>query len=123
MKTAPIILFTYNRLMHTRATIEALQQNKLSAESDLIIFSDAANNSTQVDNVNKVREFIKTISGFKSVRVIERVRNLGLGENIIAGVTQIVNEYGKVIVLEDDLLTSPYFLQYMNDALNLYENN
>lgn len=120
METAPVILFTYNRLKHTRATVNALQQNKEAENSGLIIFSEAAANETQTTKVNEVRNFIKTITGFKSVEVIEREKNYGLGQNIIEGVTQVITQYGKVIVLEDDLLTSPFFLQYMNDALNLY---
>jgi hypothetical protein len=122
METAPVILFTYNRLKHTRATVHALQQNKEAENSKLIIFSDAAANETQITKVDEVRNFIKTITGFKSVEIIEREKNYGLGQNIIEGVTQVVNQYGKVIVLEDDLVTSPFFLKYINDALNLYVN-
>jgi len=120
METAPIILFTYNRLKHTRATVEALQQNKEAENSKLIIFSDAAANEIHTVKVNEVRNYIKTITGFESIEIIEREKNYGLGQNIIEGVTQVINQYGKVIVLEDDLITSPFFLQYMNDALNLY---
>src|SRR6188768_3985190 len=98
METAPVILFTYNRLKHTQATVRALQQNKEAENSKLIIFSDAAANETQTTQVNEVRNFIKTITGFKSVEVIEREKNYGLGENIIEGVTQVIYQYSKVIV-------------------------
>ncbi|MCH7827363.1 MAG: glycosyltransferase family 2 protein, partial [Bacteroidetes bacterium] len=70
----------------------------------------------------EVRKYIKSIVGFKSVKIIERENNLGLAESIISGVTEVINQYGKVIVLEDDLLTSKYFLKYMNDALEKYQN-
>lgn len=142
---AAIALFVYNRPWHTKQAIEALQKNKLAKESDLIIFSDGpkgegresvvANQISAVGGqktdhrqpitdyrIQEVREYIRTITGFKSLRIVERERNLGLANSIISGVTEVVNKYGKIIVLEDDLVTSPYFLQYMNDALNLYEN-
>ena len=70
----------------------------------------------------KVRELIHSIDGFKEIHIVENAHNLGLAKNIIEGVTQVVNEYGKVIVLEDDLVTSPYFLTFMNEALNKFEN-
>lgn len=118
---APIVLFTYNRPLHTRQTIEALQNNKLAILSDLIIYSDAPKDSTQSDQVNKVREYLKNVSGFKSIKIIEKKENCGLANSIINGVTDVVNQYGKVIVLEDDMITSPFFLNYMNDALEKYE--
>jgi hypothetical protein len=121
MNFAPIVLFTYNRPQHTRLTVEALLRNEQAAESDLIIYSDAPNNEDAKQGVAATREYLKTITGFKSLKIIERDKNWGLADNIIDGVTQIVNEYGKVIVLEDDLLTSPYFLKFMNDGLNQYE--
>ena len=123
MSLAPVSLFVYNRLDHTIQTIEALQKNLLSAETNLFIFSDAPKNEEQADAVNEVRSYIKTIDGFKSVTILERNSNFGLARSIIDGVTSIVNEYGRVIVLEDDLVTSPYFLKYMNDGLNVYDKN
>ncbi len=121
MNLAPIVLFVYNRLEHTSRTVFALQKNILASESDLIIFSDAAKNEMGMDKVKEVRNYLKTISGFKSVRIVERPENFGLAKSIITGVTEIINQYGKIIVLEDDMVTSKYFLQYVNNALNLYE--
>lgn len=120
--TAPIALFTYNRLPHTRQTVEALRRNELSAESDLAIFSDGPRTESDGEKVRSVRDYLKTIDGFGSVTVVESDKNRGLAESIIAGVTDIVNRYGRVIVLEDDLVTSPYFLKFMNDALTLYKD-
>ncbi|GBR75495.1 hypothetical protein NO2_0164 [Candidatus Termititenax persephonae] len=120
---APIIVFIYNRPEHTRQTVEALLANELADKSDLFIYSDAAKDDLAIDKVREVREYIKTIKGFKSINIIEREKNIGLAHSIIDGVTTIVNEYGRVIVLEDDLVTSPYFLSYINDALELYEHN
>src|SRR5689334_15084420 len=121
METAPIILFTYNRLKHTQATIKALQGNNLAERSNLIIFSDGPANELHKEKVAEVRSFIRTIGSFRTIEIVERDSNYGLGNNIIDGVSQVINKYGKAIVLEDDLATSPYFLRYMNDALNLYE--
>lgn len=122
-KLAPITLFTYNRPWHTRQTVEALKKNQLANQSDLIIFSDAAKNSNSEQSVQAVRDYLKIIDGFKSIKIIERTANWGLAKSIISGVTDVVNEYGKVIVLEDDLVTSPYFLKFMNDALEYYQTN
>lgn len=119
-KFAPIALFTYNRLWHTQQTVDALKENIGSDKSDLFIFSDGAKNETDKTQVDVVRAYLKVISGFKSVKIIEQEKNLGLANSIITGVTKIVNEFDRVIVLEDDLITSPYFLTYMNDGLNLY---
>lgn len=118
---APIILFVYNRPWHTQQTIEALKKNELACESELIVYSDAAKNENVVQKVNEVRDYIRTINGFKEVTIIEREKNWGLADSIIDGVTKIVNQYGKVIVLEDDLVTSPYFLKFMNEALGFYK--
>ena len=122
MKPAPIVLFVYNRPYHTRQTVEALRKNELASESELFIYSDAPKNSEAKQAVKEVREYIRTIDGFKKVTIIEREKNWGLAANIIDGVSKIVNEYGKIIVLEDDLVTSPYFLKFMNDALEFYKN-
>lgn len=122
MKLAPVVLFAYNRPEHTRQTIEALLKNEYAGESDLIIYSDAPKNETAKASVEQTRLYLKSISGFKSVQIIKRERNFGLADNIIDGVTNIINQYGRIIVLEDDLLTSPYFLKYMNEAMNMYEN-
>ena len=119
---SPIVLFTYNRLDHTQKTVAALQDNIYAAESELFIYSDAAKNEAAKQSVNDVRIFLHKIKGFKAVYIIERESNWGLARNIIDGVTEIVNKYGKIIVLEDDIVTSKYFLKYMNDALEIYKN-
>ena len=115
-------MFVYNRFEHTQKTIEALQKNELASESELIIYADGAKNDDISSQVQEVRDYIKTVNGFKKVIIIEQDENCGLADSIISGVTKVANEYGKVIVLEDDVVTSPYFLKFMNDALNFYEN-
>ena len=120
---APITLFVYNRPVHTRQTVEALLKNELAAASDLVIFSDAAKKPEAEDAVHEVREYIRMISGFRSVRIVEQKNNLGLANSIIDGVTSVVNEHGRIIVLEDDMVTSPYFLTYMNEALEKFADD
>lgn len=117
---APILLFAYNRPRHLQHTVEALAHNPLAQESELFVFSDGARTEDDREDVELVRSYIHTIEGFKTVHRIERDRNYGLAANIIDGVTDIVNRYGRVIVLEDDLVTAPGFLQFMNDALDTY---
>ncbi|MDP2303249.1 MAG: glycosyltransferase [Ignavibacteria bacterium] len=120
---APIALFVYNRLVHTKKTIDALKQNALADKSDLIIFSDGARYEREKQKVNDLRNYLDTVSGFNSIKIVKREKNFGLANSIIDGVTTVINEYKKIIVLEDDLVTSPYFLQYMNSALTLYHDN
>jgi hypothetical protein len=117
---APIALFLYNRPDHARRTISYLQKNLLAQESRLFIFSDAAKTSADEANVEEVREVAAGVDGFKSVKVIARKQNMGLANSIISGVSQLVNEYGKVIVFEDDLISSPHTLRFFNDALIRY---
>lgn len=115
---APILLFTYNRLSETKQTVEALQKNYLASQSKLFIFSDGAKNFRDVQKVKDVREYIGSIDGFKSVKVFESTENKGLANSIIIGVTKIITEYGRVIILEDDLISTPNFLNFMNEALS-----
>src|SRR4051812_3548315 len=97
---APIVLFVYNRPDHTIKTIKNLQKNLLAKESNLYIFSDAPKSDFQIESVAKVREIIKDIDGFKNVNLILGETNKGLAKSVIYGVTDIINKYGKVIVLE-----------------------
>lgn len=123
---APIVLFVYNRLDHTQGVIETLLKNTLAKESEFYIFSDAAKTENGVEKVNEVRKFIQDNSwhtGFKKVSIVEAEKNKGLAKSIIGGVSDIIQKYGKVIVLEDDLKLSPYFLEYMNDALEYYRED
>lgn len=122
MNLAPIVLFTYKRLDTLIQTVASLQKNKLAIESDLFIFSDAAKIDKDKEAIAEVRTYLKSITGFKSVIINEAPQNKGLATSIIDGVNTMVNTYGKVIVLEDDLVTSSNFLEYMNQALDFYEN-
>lgn len=122
---APVLLFVYNRLEHTKKTVEALQKNYLVELTDLYVFSDAPKRENVEKDVMAVRDYIKNgmnHGAFKSVKIIEQETNKGLADSIIDGITETINIYGKVIVLEDDLISSPYFLTYMNDGLERYQN-
>ena len=118
---APVILFVYNRPFHTSQSLQALALNDLAQDTKLIIYADGINKEADSKNVQEVRKIIRQKMPFKSVEIIESDNNKGLMNSIIDGVTETINQYEKVIVLEDDLLTSKGFLNYMNDALNFYE--
>lgn len=119
---SPILLYVYNRPQHLRRCVKSLLANNLAKESEVFIFSDASKNEGDAETVSQVRQYIKTISGFKEIHIIEREKNWGLARSIIDGVTTVISEYGRVIVVEDDLVVSPYFLQFMNDALETYKD-
>lgn len=127
MTLAPIIVFAYNRADHLRKTLTWLAQNELADQSTLYIFCDGAKPEASDDQLAKVQAArqvaheLAVVPVFKEVHIVERTENLGLGTSVIIGVTDIINKYGKVIVLEDDLETSPYFLSYMNQCLDHYE--
>ncbi len=120
---APVALFVYARPKHTQKTVEALIKNTLADRTNLYIFSDAPRSECDSIAVSQVREYISKIQGFKSISLIIKKQNMGLADSIIDGVSMLAHRYGKVIVLEDDLVTSPYFLHYMNEALSIYEND
>ena len=122
MNLSPILLFVYNRPAHTRRCIESLSRNSLAVVSELFIYADGAKDQTVADEVEEVRQYIRSVQGFKKVILIERNENWGLAKNIIDGVSTQVKKYGKVIVLEDDLVVAPHFLRFMNDALETYQD-
>ncbi|MFV2082076.1 MAG: glycosyltransferase family A protein [bacterium] len=120
-KPAPIILFTYNRPFHTRRVVESLVKNRLAEQSDLIIYSDGPADSSISTQVEEVRAYLRTISGFRGINIIERENNLGLADSVITGVTEVFDNNDRVIVIEDDLILSKYFLYFMNTTLDQYE--
>lgn len=120
MELAPILLFVYNRPQHVERGLASLLQNAEAGSSELYVFSDAARTEAEEEAVREVRNIVHSTTGFKQIHVIERTENWGLARNVIDGVSTIVNQYGRVIVLEDDLVVSPYFLQFMNEALDAY---
>jgi hypothetical protein len=119
-KLAPIALFAFRRPDHLRRTIEALKANSLASSSELYIFCDGARAEGDIEAVEAVRTFASGLDGFKSVETIYRSENMGLARSIISGVSEVLEKHGRIIVIEDDLVTSPHFLRYMNEALDLY---
>lgn len=123
---APVVVFVYNRPQHTEKTLRALNANTLANQSHLIIYADGLRKESEREKVAAVRKIIRAFAKenqFLSVEVVEHEKNLGLAKSVISGVTQQMEHCGKVIVVEDDLVTSTDFLQYMNDALNYYEQD
>jgi hypothetical protein len=102
--------------------LESLARNERAAESELFIFCDAPKRQEDQESVKQVREVVRSKKWCGTVNIIERETNLGLANSIIRGVTDLCDEYGSVIVIEDDLILSPFFLDYMNKALNLYKD-
>lgn len=124
-KLAPIVLFVYNRPEHTALTLNALKVNSLASESELFIFCDGPKpdaSSKTLQDIDAVRKLVRTEQWCKRVTLYESETNKGLAKSIQPGVTEIVERFGKVIVMEDDLRTSPAFLSYMNSALDFYEH-
>lgn len=123
---SPIIIFVYNRADHFEKTYKALSLCKEARESDLYIFSDGAKNEKSEAAVNEVRRKlseIKTDNSFKSVNIVESEKNKGLAASVISGVTEVINKYGRAIVVEDDCQASPFLLKYLNKALETFEND
>jgi len=123
MELAPVILFAFNRPEHTRKTLTALKRNHLSGQSKLFIYIDGPKSQEQAEKVEEVKKVAAEESWCGEVKIVESKTNKGLYASVIAGVTEIVNRYGKVIVLEDDLITDSFFLKFMNDALEKYEKD
>lgn len=120
---APIILFVYNRKSHTAKTVEALKKNFFAKESVLYVFCDGPKSDatdTQLARVSEVQEFVQHISGFKEVHIERSDINKGLANSVIDGVTKVIKQYGKAIIVEDDIITTPHFLRFMNECLDVY---
>ena len=124
MKLAPIVLFAYNRPWHTEQTLNALMLNKYADKSKLYIYCDGSKedaNKVDLNKINEVRTLVRKKKWCKKVIIIERDKNFGLANNVLDGISSVINKYKKVIVIEDDMITSKGFLDYMNFSLNYYE--
>lgn len=119
---APIVLFVYNRPDHTRRTLAALAANPLAIHSDLVVYADGPKKQQHESTIHDVRNVVRGASGFKSVTVIERDKNLGLANSIIGGVSEICAAKGRAIVVEDDLIVAPQFLTFLNRGLERYQD-
>ena len=119
---APILLFVYNRPQHVRQLVTSLLANAEATQSMLYVYADGAKGESDKAAVEEVRGLIHNIRGFDSVSIVEREGNWGLARNVIDGVSTVVKKHGRVIVLEDDLVVAPYFLRFMNEALETYKD-
>ncbi len=119
---SPIILFVYNRIEHTKRTVNSLLNNTLANQSDLIVYSDASRSKIDNDSVDEVRAYLTSITGFKTIKIIHRENNFGLAKSIIEGVTKVLSEYDRAIIIEDDLMFSDDFLLFMNTNLDFYKD-
>ena len=117
---SPIVIFTYNRLDHLDTLINSLEQNELFKKSKILVFSDGPKKEIDIEKIEKIRIYLKKKLISKNSEIVERPNNFGLSKNVITGINQTFNDYDQAIILEDDLEVSPFFLNYMNDALNLY---
>lgn len=123
---APIILFVYNRPEHTYKTVEALKRNELASDSLLYVFADGPKSNADSETLIKIQqvsEYIHTITGFKEIIITEQVTNKGLDLSVIDGVTQVLNKHGRCITVEDDIVTHPWFLKFINECLDKYEDD
>jgi hypothetical protein len=118
---APIGLSTYSRLQHLQQTIAALQNNDLAKDSELFVFSDAAKAGDE-EKVAAVRSYLQSVGGFKTVNILERIENNRVANNR-GGIRMLLDRYGKMIFLEEDVVTAPGFLTFMNHALDKYQGN
>lgn len=122
MQYAPIAVFAYARLEHLRRTIESLSANPEFANSPLFIYCDGPCRDTDKSHTDAVRAYVDTLEG-SDVKRVYRDSNIGLARSIISGVTEVLKQHGSVIVVEDDLVVSPYFLKFMNDGLRCYRDH
>lgn len=120
---SPIVLFVYNRPEHTKRTAESLLKNTLAGDSRLFVFSDGAKNEKDAQKVETVRDYIKAVKGFSKIEIVLRDKNFGLANSVISGVTEVLKQYDRVVVMEDDIISSPSFLNFMNKALAFYQDN
>lgn len=123
MDYAPIVLFAYNRPDLTAKTLTALKNNKYARYSDLFVFCDGSKNSEDLKKCLEVRKLFSTTHGFKTQTLSISKVNLGLGTSIVNGLNEVFKTHTKAIILEDDLITSPFFLEFMNLSLNFYHHN
>ena len=117
--TAPIALFVYNRPSHTKRLIQSLLSNPQAGHSPIVVFCDGPKTGADPQPIEEVRQVVRSM--LPHANVVEQEQNQGLAASIIAGVSQCVNEHGRVIVLEDDLVLSSSVLDYFNRALDYYE--
>lgn len=119
---APVVIFAYNRPMHLSKTIQVLSDCYLARQTPVILYLDGAKDESDRGKQSEIRHFLRSVHGFFSFEVRSRGENIGLTRNVTSGISEVMQQYGRAIILEDDILVSKSFLNYMNDALYFYEN-
>ena len=119
----PVALFTYNRPDHTRKVLESLSRCRRLDECSVFIYCDGPKSPAHADGVKASRSIVRTFAETFPATVVLRETNLGLARSIVTGVTELCTRYGRVIVIEDDFILSPSFLDYMLQSLDRYEDN
>ena len=119
---APIALFLYHRPQHTARCLASLAANPEFLDSPLYLFCDGPKGASDAQAVDEVRRIARALQHPRKV-VFESSTNRGLAASVIAGVTQVVEQHGRVVVVEDDLLLAPTFLAFMNHSLHHYAND
>ncbi len=122
-RPAPVALFAYRRPWHTQEVLDALLRNPLAESTDLIVFIDGPIKEDDQRNVQTVAQIARSVTGFRSISVHQSSRNRGLSTSIIRGISSVLEQYDRLIVVEDDIVVSRHFLEFMNDALTEYEND
>lgn len=118
----PVVLFVYNRTDHLRRTLDALNKNRSISNATLYVFSDGPRSEADEKGVNEVRDLVRQKNGFGKTNLVESKCNRGLATSVIDGVTQVLEEHGRVVVLEDDVVTSPGWYEFMNGGINYYKD-
>ncbi len=121
-KVAPLAIFTFNRPHTTKKVLNSLARNKLIEKTNIFFFCDSPKSFKDLKGRNKVLELIENFNYCKTKKVIIRKKNFGLKKNILEGLKYIFKKYQKVVVLEDDIVTSKYFLTYMNNGLQKFKS-
>lgn len=121
--SAPVVIYTYTRLDHLKKTIAALQANHLALETDIFVVSDGPKDEAAKKLVNDLRNYVDSIDGFNAVNRIYREKNVGVFQSVLMAERPILSDYGKLITMEDDIVTSANFLDFINAGLNYYESS
>ncbi len=123
---APVVLIGYKRAEKLQHCIASLAKCPEASKTPVYIFCDGEGSEQDREGVGAVRKLVKETElqhQFSSWNVTYREQKIGLAANVIGGVTEVLQTYGTVITVEDDLIVSEAFLTYMNEALQFYRDD
>lgn len=118
---SPIAVFAFNRPRHFARTLLSLIDNFEFNKSKIFIFLDGPKRTIDYENQEKILRYMKSLN-LSNIKLVHRSVNLGLSKNIITGVNEVLSEHDSIIVVEDDLVLSPFFLKYMNEGLKIFKD-